>query len=174
MSIDGFLEVGTNEAHDVVINLPRDRTGHIVFTPRQGTPARRHLESEGPTMPIRARREAEEERRRATTPPVDRTKLCTTSGESVEDVRRNQTEKTGQHKSYIVLCDEEHARKGSCVPYRDTYKHLTCGTTTTMGRKIAETYARDPEFYGETFCVNCNAHFRLSEFVWLDGSQVGS
>jgi hypothetical protein len=31
-------------------------------------------------------------------------KLCTTSGEPVEVVRANQTEKTGQHQSYIVLC----------------------------------------------------------------------
>jgi hypothetical protein len=28
----GFLEVGINERHEIVINLPRDMTGHIVFS----------------------------------------------------------------------------------------------------------------------------------------------
>lgn len=50
-------------------------------------------------------------------------KLCTTSGEPVEKVRAEQTETTGQHKSYIVLCKEERA-KGFVRPYRDTYQHI--------------------------------------------------
>jgi hypothetical protein len=101
-------------------------------------------------------------------------KLCTTSGEPVDEVRRNQTETTGQHKSYVVLCEEERA-KGFVRPYRDTYRHLPCGTTTKMGRALSETYARDPSFYNATFCVRCNAHFTLDQFVW-DGTseQVGS
>lgn len=35
----GTLEVGANERHEVVVNLPRDMTGHIVFNPDQA----RHL-----------------------------------------------------------------------------------------------------------------------------------
>lgn len=31
----GHLEVGINEQHEVLINLDRDRTGHIVFSPEQ-------------------------------------------------------------------------------------------------------------------------------------------
>lgn len=31
----GTLEVGTNERGEVVINLPHDMTGHIVFSPDQ-------------------------------------------------------------------------------------------------------------------------------------------
>jgi len=31
----GHLEVGTNEEHEVVVNLDHDRTGHIVFSPSQ-------------------------------------------------------------------------------------------------------------------------------------------
>ena len=31
----GTLEVGTNERGEVVINLDRDRTGHIVFSTRE-------------------------------------------------------------------------------------------------------------------------------------------
>lgn len=50
-----------------------------------------------------------------------------------------------------------------------------CGTVTRMGRRIAETYARDPEFYGATFCAHCGRHFPLAEFVWEGTSeQVGS
>lgn len=33
--IEGFLEIGINERHEVVINLDKDRTGHIVFSPNQ-------------------------------------------------------------------------------------------------------------------------------------------
>lgn len=44
-----------------------------------------------------------------------------------------------------------------------------CGSVTTMGSKLAETYARQPGFYGSTFCVVCNKHLpvgRDGEFVW--------
>jgi hypothetical protein len=154
-------------------------------------------------------------------------KMCTTSGEPVDKVRAEQTEATGQHKAYIVLCDEERA-KGFVRPYRDAYKHVGpagptyqlrdltdeerkryphleyvkyepypeselpcvgrwwsqagldavgkgCGTVTTMGRALSETYARQPTFYGATFCGHCNAHFPVAEFVWTtDGERVGS
>jgi hypothetical protein len=46
-----------------------------------------------------------------------------------------------------------------------------CGSTTTMGQAIAETYARNPHFYGATMCVNCGQHRpvgRDGEFVWID------
>ena len=50
-----------------------------------------------------------------------------------------------------------------------------CGSDTTMGRSIAETYARQPDFYGGTFCVHCRAHFPLDQFVWAGTSErVGS
>lgn len=50
-----------------------------------------------------------------------------------------------------------------------------CGTTTTMSQSIAETYARDPKFYGSTYCVHCRKHLQVNEFVW-DGTneRVGS
>jgi hypothetical protein len=168
-------------------------------------------------------------------PPVDRTKLCTTDGRSPEEARASQTNETGQHASYIVLCDEER-QKGFVRPYRDRYQHVGplvcgavpigheyprcvlppghagghngggsvwmggvsdpvrrsqsindrpgmrfvervggCGAVTTMGRALSETYARDPAFYGATFCCTCNAHYPVAEFVWTaDGQQVGS
>lgn len=96
---------------------------------------------------------------------TDESKVCSTSGESPEKVRADQTEKTGQHKSYLILCDAERA-KGFVKPYRTSYRHARCGQTTTMVRTLAETYARDPYFYGATFCFRCNAHFPLAQFTW--------
>lgn len=48
-----------------------------------------------------------------------------------------------------------------------------CGAVTTMGRELAETYARDPHFYGATYCCGCGMHRPVGaagEFVW-DGTQ---
>ncbi len=107
-------------------------------------------------------------------PPVDRSNLCTTDGRPVADARASQTNETGQHPSYIVLCDTERA-KGFVRPYRHSYKHKTCGSVTSMGRALSETYARDPKFYSHTFCVQCNTHLPVAEFSWTaDGLQVGS
>lgn len=44
-----------------------------------------------------------------------------------------------------------------------------CGATTTMAASIAETYARQPTFYGGTFCCCCGKHYPVGadgEFVW--------
>lgn len=50
-----------------------------------------------------------------------------------------------------------------------------CGTLTTMALPIAETYAREPSFYGATYCTGCQMHLPVEEFVW-DGTEerVGS
>jgi len=60
---------------------------------------------------------------------------------------------------------------------RATHQHSIggCGTVTTMGQAIAETYARDPKFYCGTFCCACGSHFPVNEFEWTDdGTLVGS
>lgn len=52
-----------------------------------------------------------------------------------------------------------------------------CGVETKMSQEIAETYARDPIFYGATYCCNCKKHFPVGangEFVWQDGTRVGT
>jgi hypothetical protein len=97
------------------------------------------------------------------------------------------------------LTEEEHARYGGKFGYVKfepygpdrapvtgkfwTQKELDklgagCGVMTTMSTKIAETYARDPKFYGGTFCAGCKAHFAVGEygeFVWVDTNiRVGS
>lgn len=83
---------------------------------------------------------------------------------------------TGMQESYLVLSEAERAR-GFVRPLRYTYTHERCGTSTTMGGAIAETYARNPGFYGGTYCVACRNHFPVGEngqFVWDDGTKVGT
>jgi hypothetical protein len=83
---------------------------------------------------------------------------------------------TGMQNKYVVLSDEERA-KGFIRPVRRTYVHERCGVATTMGQAIAETYARQPTYYGGTYCVGCQSHFDVGEhgeFVWDDGSKVGT
>lgn len=53
-----------------------------------------------------------------------------------------------------------------------------CGTVTTMGQALSETYARNPAFYSGTFCCGCGKHFPVGidgEFAWADDdTPVGS
>ena len=77
------------------------------------------------------------------------------------------------HADYWVLSEEERA-KGFMRPVRQVYLHQRCGTTTRMGQALAETYARDPNFYGATFCVHCKAHYPVGaegEFTWDDSTE---
>jgi len=64
--------------------------------------------------------------------------------------------------------------KGSATGRYWTQKDLDrvgkgCGTVTTMGQALAETYAREPGFYGSTYCCGCSMHRQVGtdgEFVW--------
>jgi hypothetical protein len=84
------------------------------------------------------------------------------------------TEPRPQNEVYLVLSEEER-KKGFVRPLRASYRHKTCGTVTTMGTALAETYARNPKFYGATYCCGCQMHKPVHEFVW-DGTDqlVGS
>ncbi len=97
-----------------------------------------------------------------------------TDGSPVTPDHRDINPATGQQKGYVILSAEERA-KGFVRPIRRSYKHLTCGSVTTMGLAIAETYAREPGFYSGTFCVECRSHFPLAQFVWEGTNEaVGS
>lgn len=102
-------------------------------------------------------------------PPVDRSKIDTLHGTKPHSAEQLEVDsKTGMQRDYIVLSDEERA-KGFVRPVRQSYTHLKCGGKTTMGIKLAETYARDPAFYTGTYCAGCGAHFPVGkdgEFVW--------
>lgn len=86
---------------------------------------------------------------------------------------------------YLVLSEEERA-KGFVRPLRRAYVHVgvggdakrrmspACGALTTMGLALCETYARDPSFYGSTYCTGCSMHRPVGEFIWdEDGRVVG-
>ncbi|PKN81554.1 MAG: hypothetical protein CVU47_06460 [Chloroflexi bacterium HGW-Chloroflexi-9] len=94
-----------------------------------------------------------------------------------EEARRSPIRPDGQQETYVVLSDEERAQ-GFVRPVRRSYVHEVCGTVTTMGIAIAETYARDPSFYGATFCVACRGHFPVGpqgQFTWSGTTEkVGS
>lgn len=54
-----------------------------------------------------------------------------------------------------------------------------CKAETRMSDDIAETYARNPGFYGGTFCCGCGVHLpvgKAGEFVWKDApdERVGT
>ena len=105
--------------------------------------------------------------------PVDRSQRCLSGGSAVTEDHR-ELKPDGQQRGYVVLSPAERA-KGFVRPVRRTYIHKACGSPTTMSSSIAETYARDPGFYGATFCIRCGTHFPVGEFVWIDSNEpVGS
>lgn len=79
-----------------------------------------------------------------------------------------------QEDVYLVLSEEERA-KGFVRPFENRYVHAKelggCGVITRMGDALSETYAREPSFYGATYCVGCSMHKRVGEqgeFYWCD------
>lgn len=96
-----------------------------------------------------------------------------TTTDANDDGLRDIDPATGMQKRYLVKPDEQ--RSHFVRPVRGSYRHNTCGSTTSMARAIAETYAADPTFYQATMCVACGSHYPVSEFTWLDdGTMVGS
>lgn len=98
---------------------------------------------------------------------TDKPRTTLSDGTQVYPEHRNITP-SGMQEGYVVLAEEERA-KGFVRPVRRSYKHLKCGVVSTMGQTLAETYARDPNFYSGTFCCGCGTHFPVGEageFVW--------
>lgn len=108
--------------------------------------------------------------RDATTPD-----LAAALRESLKAARRQRADpadgpRVDQAEAYLVLSDEERA-KGFVRPVRRSYWHTACGAVTTMALPIAETYARNPHFYGATYCTTCRQHRPVGEhgeFHWVD------
>jgi hypothetical protein len=83
------------------------------------------------------------------------------------------------YDKYGYVLYEQYPEDGSmgCVGRFWTKEQLEsgCQVTTTMGQALAETYARNPKFYGATYCCGCSSHFSVDEFVWAGSSdRVGS
>ena len=76
------------------------------------------------------------------------------------------------NEKYLVLSEAER-EKGFIRPVYRAYIHHDpeCEVVTRMGLELCETYARDPHFYGSTYCVGCHMHRpvgKYGEFTWLD------
>lgn len=109
---------------------------------------------------------------------TDKPSRTLTDGSPVTPDHRDIDPKTGMQKGYVALSEEERA-KGFVRPVRRTYIHLKCGAETRMGQSLAETYARQPDFYSGTYCATCHDHFPVGkdgEFVWKDNpdEKVGT
>lgn len=173
--------VTLNERGDIVINCPwidsyEEGSGDVRLSPEQARELADLLNRFAIQSDRNAREKAEAERRKAAEAiPVDRAACTLLDGSPVTEDHR-EIQPSGMQKDYVVLSAEERA-KGFVRPVRRSYKHLTCGAVTMMGPALAETYARDPKFYGGTFCATCRAHFPVGEhgeFVWVDdGKKVG-
>ncbi len=84
----------------------------------------------------------------------------------------------------VWVCAEPPGHEGECfnvtqeVPIdkvaevQRTHTLGGCGVETRMAEKIAQTYARNPKFYGATYCVGCERHLPVSEFVWSDTDEI--
>lgn len=73
--------------------------------------------------------------------------------------------------AFMPMLDPESSITGQFLTQKDLYALKNgrlggCGGLTIMAKEIAETYARDPYFYGATYCCRCMKHFPLDEFVW--------
>jgi hypothetical protein len=82
-----------------------------------------------------------------------------------------------QHGDRYVSYEPYPPEEGPVIGRFWTEAQLTsgCNQVTTMGMALSETYARDPKFYGATYCVHCKMHRPVAEFVWTaDGELVGS
>lgn len=91
-----------------------------------------------------------------------------TDGKPVTVDHREINPATGMQKGYVVLSESERA-KGFVRPVRRSYVHEACGGSTIMGQSLAETYARQPDFYSGTYCATCQSHYPVGangEFVW--------
>ena len=93
----------------------------------------------------------------------------------LRDLTEEERERYGQYDyaAFEVYPESESPATGRF--WTKEQLHSGCGTVTTMGHALAETYARDPRFYSGTFCSWCRKHFAVEEFAWEpDGSVVGS
>lgn len=123
---------------------------------------------------------SEEERRKGFVRPVRRSYVHV--GSRPKYPTRDLTpEETGRYAGAGYVKFEAYPPEGISLGRYWTAAQLAsgCGTTTSMSQPLAETYARQPDFYGGTFCAHCRTHFNVGEngeFVWLDNpdQRVGT
>jgi hypothetical protein len=90
--------------------------------------------------------------------------------------RELTTAEHGRYDKFGYVAFEPYDRGRGGRFWTDEQLSSGCGKITTMSRSLAETYARDPAFYSDTFCTHCKAHFPVGangEFTWyeMDGTE---
>lgn len=82
-------------------------------------------------------------------------------GPPPDDFDYGEKGEDGQYENYPTIDEGEFEQ-----PVRRTYRHEECDTTTSMREDIAESVARDPEYYSKTFCHGCGKHVPVDEVHW--------
>jgi len=73
----------------------------------------------------------------------------------------------GQYENYPTIDEGEFEQ----AP-RKWYIHVDgCGEETGMSEELVKSVARNPEYYGKTYCAGCEEHVPVSEVEWQDGSD---
>lgn len=128
---------------------------------------------------------SDEERARGFVRPVRRSYVHVGPPGPEHPLRDLTAEEAAQHDGASYAKYEEYPPSKAPVTGRfwtqarlDDIGH-GCGSVTTMSLPIAETSAREPRFYGSTYCCTCARHLPVGvdgEFVWDDGTgqRVGT
>jgi hypothetical protein len=119
---------------------------------------------------------SEEERKKGFVRPV-RTTYTHVGRKALYPLRDLTPEEQERYKDFNYVKYEDYPEESHLCGRFWTAEDIrtACNTDTTMSMSIAETYARQPDFYGSTFCNHCKKHFDLEQFVWKGtDSIVGS
>lgn len=152
-------------------------------TTTDGKPPRHgheHGEAPAPVDPATGQHGAywvltEEDRARGFVRPV-RQSYVHTGAHPAHPTRELTAEELERHAGRGYVAYEEYPPGSAVVGRFWTPEKLAsgCGAVTTMGLAIAETYAREPGYYGGTMCVSCKDHFPVGkdgEFTWEGSSE---
>lgn len=83
-----------------------------------------------------------------------------------EDFDYGERRDDGQFENHPTIDEGEFEQE-----VRERYIHEACGGETVMKRHIAESVARDPEYYGSTFCSKCGDYYPVEEFHWKEDGE---
>lgn len=122
---------------------------------------------------------SDEERAKGFVRPVRNGYIHVGMPEPKTPLRYLTTKEAEEFKQYGYVAYEEYPAGSSSLGRYWTEAEIAsvgkgCGTMTIMVKAIAETYAREPRFYGATYCMGCRKHLPVGEhgeFVWADAED---
>lgn len=130
---------------------------------------------------------SEEERAKGFVRPVRRSyvhvgRKIELEGGVIEPLSEEEAKRYGTREKYVAFLKYPESRRplvGKALTQEEVDnvgRYVGgCGGSTKMGQALSETYARDPKFYGATFCAQCDKHLPVDEFVWEGTNEkVGS